>query len=308
MAEPLLTVAERIRSDDGNYYRVIQELGNGGNSIVYLVIALTGQTRGVLFAMKVFVKIQDGTRLARFFQEISVLQQCSHPAIMQVYAKGIIAKIDEEGRSVTYPFLIADYLPQTLRSLMLSGQFSMAHKLTFCLQMLSGLVYLSSINPQIVHRDIKPENIFVRGKSFLLGDFGLIKTLSSVAEDDVDFLMDSVGPRLPRFYRTPDLVDYCRNKRELTVKSDIYQLGLVFAEVFTNENPLKLCKNILDPVELEIMGEIKSDQGVSIGALVQRMLTESVEARPNAEELFDPWDGVFRTVINSCHGLEGRVF
>jgi serine/threonine-protein kinase len=310
MTEQLLTLSETVSSETNIYYRVLQELGNGGNSMVYLVEATSGEFRGVLFAMKVFTKIGDQTRLARFLQEVKVLKQHTHPAIMRVYDTGIVAKATA-GTAQTYPFLIADYLPQTLRGVMLSGSFPMASKLAFCLQMLSGLSYLSSINPQIVHRDIKPENIFVKGKSFILGDFGLIKSLNPEGPDpaeDASFLMDSVGPRLPRFYRTPDLVDYCRGVCAITTKSDVYQLGLVFAEVFTGTNPLACAKNILDPIARNPLGRVAGSQEISIKTLIDNMLDPDSARRPHATDLFDGWEGVFRSIVADSHSLEGKVF
>jgi serine/threonine protein kinase len=314
MDDQLVTLSQTISSHSQTYYKVIQELGNGGNSAVYLVEATSGAHRGVLFAMKIFTRIGDPTRLARFLQEVKVLQQHTHPAIMRVYDTGIVAK-EKSGLAETYPFLIADYLPFTLRNVMSSGDFPIAFKLAFCLQMLSGLAYLSGLDQPIVHRDIKPENIFVKGRSFILGDFGLIKALPrdvvESAEEtapDSEFIKDSIGPRLPRFYRTPDLVDYCRGVSPLTTKSDVYQLGLVFAEVFSGENPLKEAKKILDPVELRPLGRIGGSQEVSISHLIEKMLDPDVSRRPPAANLFDGWEGVFRSVVNSSHALEGKVF
>ncbi|WP_269532348.1 protein kinase [Chitinimonas sp. BJYL2] len=306
--DDLITISQTIKSANSVYYRVIQALGNGGNSLVFLVEATSGEHRGVLFAMKVFTKIGDEARKSRFLQEVAVLQQFTHPAIMRVYDTGIVAK-EHGGQAVAFPFLIADYLPQTLRDVMLSGSFPMAFRLAFCLQMLSGLSYLASRKPQIVHRDIKPENIFVKGRSFVLGDFGLIKSLSDDGDkEDPGFLIDSVGPRLPRFYRTPDLVDYCRGKETISTKSDVFQLGLVFAEVFTGVVPLKKCEKILDPVELEPLGAIAGSQEVSIRAQIERMLEPDVTRRYPAADLFDSWEGIFRAVVTAAHGLEGRVF
>lgn len=306
--DELITISQTIRSSNGIYYKAIQELGSGGNSLVFLVEATSGEHRGVLFAMKVFTRIGDEARKNRFLQEVSVLQEFTHPAIMRVYDTGIVAK-ESEGVAVAYPFLIADYLPQTLRGIMLSGAFPMAFKLAFCLQMLSGLSYLDSRNPKIVHRDIKPENIFVKGRSFILGDFGLIKSLvADDNEEDPEFLIDSVGPRLPRFYRTPDLVNYCRGKAAISTKSDVFQLGLVFAEVFTGVNPLQPAVKILDEVCLDKLEGIAGSQEVSISTQIEKMLEMDVDRRQPAADLFDAWEGIFRSVVAASHALEGRVF
>ena len=56
-------------------------------------------------------------------------------------------------------------------------------------------------------------------------------------EKDRKSIIQSKEPGLPFFYRTPDLVDYINGKSDLTTKSDVYQLGLVAAELFTGRNP-----------------------------------------------------------------------
>lgn len=305
---PQLEFLARIPSDTGNYYRVLQELGRGGNSQVYLVECIDGDFQGVLFALKLFIQLGNKTRLGRFHREVDFLINCDHPSIMKVYDRGVYIQ-SVAGENYTFPFVIADYLPQTLYSAMRSG-LGMVEKSAFTLQLLSGLSFLSAGERQIVHRDIKPENIFVRGKACLLGDFGLMKILGEEdgEENDREFVIESTGPRLPRFYRTPDLVDYCREKGELTVKSDVFQLGLVFAEMFSGVSPLRPCKKILDDVELNEIQSISGSQGALIKALIERMLLFSVDERPFARDLMDSWEGPFLDIVNLSHQLQGRIF
>jgi len=270
---------------------------------------MTGELQGLLFALKLFVRVADSTRLGRFVREVEFLKKCEHPAIMRVYDDG---EIVETGHTeVKYPFVIADYLPRTLFDA-LRGGLTMMEKVSFVLQLLSATAYLDRQNPEIVHRDVKPENIFVRGRACILGDFGLMKLLSNEAgEDDSEdkkYVIASTGPRLPRYYRTPDLVDYCRGKAQITPKSDIFQLGLVFTEMFTGRNPLKEAKEILDKVELDPVGEIPGAQSSGIKAHLRQMLEFSPELRPTAQDLFDPWEGIFRETATIARSLEGRVF
>ena len=353
-AFPQLEAFRRIRSGAGATYRVIQPLGQGGNSHVYLVEAMTAPFQGLLFALKLFVKVSDATRLKRFSREVEFFKKCQHPAIMRVYDLG---EIDEAGTK--FPFVIADYLPRTLYDAMRSG-LTMMEKTSFVLQLLSAAAYMEKEEPQIVHRDIKPENIFVRGKGCILGDFGLMKILEKPSkppeaanqkvgvaapksttailkvddesksaasadsiknqivievaavsveeEEDREHVITSTGPRLPRFYRTPDLVDYCRKKGELTTKSDVFQLGLVFTELFSGKNPLKAAKHIYDPIELDPMGEIPGSQASAIKAHLKQMLELNPANRPAASELFDPWEGIFKESAQISLQLEGRVF
>lgn len=74
----------------------------------------------------------------------------------------------------------------------------------------------------------------------MLGDFGLLKRGKEIDDDSSENIFKrSVGPGMPFCYRTPDQVSYARNEAELTVASDIFQLGLVAAELFTGRNPEK---------------------------------------------------------------------
>ncbi len=163
------------------------------------------------------------------------------------------------------PFMIMEYLPKTLAKVMRSGP-SILEKVTYAFQLMSALDYLHAHKPSIIHRDIKPANIFIKGGSCVLGDFGLMKLVNEDEEEDKEFLKESIGAGMPFYYRTPDLVDYLNNVASITTKSDIFQLGLVLAQLFTGWNPAKAAKNFTDPVELEPLSTIRSRLGVTRSA------------------------------------------
>ena len=217
-----LSIGQSIRSTSGFYYRTVQWLGSGGNSIVYLVHATSGEYRGVLFALKVFARLSEPTRLERFRQEAAFLRRCTHPSIMRIYDDGIYS-ITEGTEKKEYPFVIVDYLPSTLFNL-IRGSTNIAERVTYILQLLSALSYLERHAPPVLHRDIKPKNIFTKGNSCVLGDFGLMKFLGEKDETDHELYLKSTGTGMPFFYRTPDLISYAKDKTPLSTKSDIFQL------------------------------------------------------------------------------------
>lgn len=298
----------RFFSRSGFHYRVLDRLGDGGNSAVFLAIDTSSEKRGVTFAAKCFANLEDEERLEQFYAEIEVLRNLNHPAMMKIFDSGTIKIPSEEEKVAKFPFVIAEYLPRTLRSAIRANDLSLPEKLSFTLQLLSALQYLSSRQPQIVHRDIKPENVFVKGRSCILGDFGLMKLLTQLGDEDREFFKASAGPGMPRFYRTPDLVAYARNEADLTTKSDVFQLGLVLAELFTGFNPLKRSKDRLDPVELEELRQIPGEMGERIADLLREMLVIDPATRKSAMEIFDSWDGVFQEVVGRSLSLEGRLF
>jgi serine/threonine protein kinase len=230
---------------------------------------------------------------------------CEHPAIMRVFDTGVFT--DENGE---FPFVITEYLPATLATKTREGSVTTVEKLSYTLQLLSALVYLDNLQPPVVHRDIKPQNIFLKGPSCVLGDFGLMKILDGEHEADREIFKESVLPGMPYYYRTPDLIAYANQETGISTKSDVFQLGLVLAELFTGRNPALAPSDgdFLTPLELEEMQWIPGRLGGRIKSLIRRMLVYDPSAREDAAHLMDPWRGAFQEAIGLSHDLEGRAF
>lgn len=295
---PLLDFLQSVRSDAGHWYQVLQTLGKGRNATTFLVMA-TGNddlNRGMLFALKLFHRLDIPEKAVELIEETRFLRDCHHPAIMQVVDQGAFRN--------EHPFLVAEYLPTTLRDA-ISRQPPILEKLCYTIQLLSALVYLDQREGQVVHRDIKPENIFLKGRSCVLGDFGLMLRLTDGAD------ASTREPHIPKNYRTPDLVELERDAVRLTTKSDIFQLGLVIAELFTGQNPLKESADKLAPIELE---ELIVNQQLPVAIresaprLIAKMLRMNPADRPTAAELIDEWRGVFQSAAKLMYALEGKVF
>ena len=288
-----------IQAASGKWYKAVELLGTGGNAATVLAYCGSKPTKGLLFAVKVFRRLSKPERRDAFLREAEILRGCDHPAIMKVY---------DEGVYYGNPFIVLEYLPKTLGEVMRSGA-SILEKVAYAFQLISALDYLDTQVPQLVHRDLKPPNIFIKGGSCVIGDFGLIKVLDEEdQEEDKAILKESIGVGMPFHYRTPDLVDYFNNVAPITTKSDIFQLGLVLAQLFTGWNPVKETMNFSDPVQLEPLGNIKSPMGGGIATLINRMLTYSPSERPSAGSLLDSWEGLFHSTVEAAHGLEDRAF
>jgi serine/threonine protein kinase len=216
---------------------------------------------------------------------MAFLKKASHPAIMPVIDDGLYL-----GR---YPFFVAEYYPQTLSDVMkASHKLPVVKQIAFALQLMAALTYLETHSPQIVHRDIKPKNIFIKANSCVLGDFGLLKTVEGTPDDRQRF-KESVGFGMPRGYRTPDLVSYLKGGAPPTTKSDVFQLGLVLAELFTGRNPLAPCKNYEDDVALESIASRKNEPAAEISNLIHSMLALEPSARASASTLVESWESLF---------------
>lgn len=302
-----LDVGQSIHSESDVWYKNIQTLGHGGNAITFLALATSGEATGVLFAIKVFRKLSQPARRAAFLEEVRFLESVNHPSIMRVYDAGIFERKSSQG-SFEYPFVAAEYLPKTLAVVIRENTASLAEKVSYALQLLSALDYLASRPRPVIHRDIKPQNIFVKGGSCVLGDFGLMKFLDGDDSIDRNILKESELPGMPFYYRTPDLIRYARGESGITTKSDVFQLGLVLAELFTGWNPARRPNDILNDLELDQISHIGGSLGGSIAAQLKRMLELNEDNRVSARELMSGWQGILSDIVEKSHELEGRVF
>lgn len=298
---------QSIQSERKIWYRNIQFLGMGGNAITYLVLCTSEFYKGIPFALKVFRVISREERKVKFLAEREFLETgCNHPSIMRVFDSGVFRNAQGE----EFPFVVTEYLPLTLREVIRSQRVTIVEKTSYVLQLLSALSYLDTLPVPVVHRDIKPENIFLKGQSCVLGDFGLMKLLDGKDEVDREIFKESVTPGMPFYYRTPDLITYAKKESGITTKSDVFQLGLVSAELFTGRNPAIAPNNndLLSPLVLEEIKWIQGALGSEIARTIYRMLEVNPNERETAGQIYDTWQGLFENAVSRAIELEGRAF
>ncbi len=300
--ELVLDFKQGIQAASGHWYNNLQWLGRGGNAVTWLMLAGSGPLKGTPFAVKIFRRVSKPERRESFINEMKFLRECDHPGIMRTFDEGVYRE--------DHPFVVAEYLPQTVGKTIRAGTTSMVEKLSFMMQLLSTLEYLAGLPTPVIHRDIKPQNVFVKGGACVLGDFGLMKRLDEIDDDSPENIFKrSAGPGMPFYYRTPDQVAYARNETELTVASDVFQLGLVAAELFTGRNPEKRAAHddFLSDVVLEQLRFVPGSSGGIIAGLIRDMLEINPANRPLAGLLLEQWRGVFFNVALQQSAIEGRV-
>lgn len=287
-----LNVGQSVRARFGDFYRIAQPIGDGKNASVYLTLQTSGGNAGNFCALKVLQDAYNEVNLRRFETEIATLTRLKHPSIMHIVDSGEYRVADR-----TYPFYLCDYYQDTLAAGLRRG-LTLPMKLAFAMQMVSGLIYLESQN--IVHCDIKPDNVFIRGFDCALADFGLVRLPSAVGDANL-------GPSLHR-YRSPDIAQHNAGGATLTSKSDVFQLGLVFAEMFTGRNICHHAENGSDPVVLDPLPAIHGSIGVGIANVINEMIQMDAAIRPTARDLRDRWQGLLFSVIEHRWIQENRIF
>jgi serine/threonine protein kinase len=195
-------------------YRIIALLGKGGMGEVYRADDLTlGQTVAVKFLPDEAAR--DEGLLERFRNEVRIARRVSHPNVCRVYDVGEV-----DGQTFfTMEYVDGEDLASLLRRI---GRLPSDKAVEIARQLCAGLA--SAHAKGVLHRDLKPANIMLDGRGqVVITDFGL----AGIADDIRGAEVRSGTPA----YMSPEQIA----GTEVTMRSDIYALGLVLYEVFTGK-------------------------------------------------------------------------
>jgi len=279
-------------------------LGRGGNGTAFLVTCSSGQCYGMQFVLKVFHRISDASRRQAFLAEIKHLQTLNHPAITRIFDEGLFRLPS----GAEYPFAVIEYVPVTVRELLIADQIDRLRAIRIGLNCLSALECLHTLNPPLVHRDLKPENILISDIGAKLADFGLVKVLDDLEsiDDDEDAIQATQWPGMPFRYRTPELVRRTIGDAvQITTASDIYQFGTVFYEMLTGFNPQKQPNGISDDIVISLR-DIRGSEGMYLGRLIQTMLADDPATRPTASDCLGKLNRIHQEYCRSLFDVTGE--
>ena len=199
-------------------YRIVSRLGKGGMGEVFRADDLV---LGQSVALKFLPEAARGNEnlLARFYEEVRITRQISHPNVCRVY---------DIGEAAGQPFLSMEYIDgEDLSSLLRRiGRLPADKAVEFARKMCAGLAAAHAHG--VLHRDLKPANIMIDGRGQVrITDFGL----ATAAEQ----LQGPEARHGTPAYMAPEQLA----GREVTAQSDIYALGLVLYEMFTGKAPFQ---------------------------------------------------------------------
>ncbi|HEX8921978.1 MAG TPA: bifunctional serine/threonine-protein kinase/formylglycine-generating enzyme family protein, partial [Pyrinomonadaceae bacterium] len=284
---PAIEAAAPLMSDIGGklaagqtigYYRVIEQIGEGGMGEVYLAQdARLGRKVALKLLPSYFTK--DEGRLRRFRQEACTASALNHPNIITVYEIG-----ETEGRHFIAVELIEGV---TLRQRSRSGRIKVAEVLDIAVQAASALTAAHTAG--IVHRDIKPENIMLRTDGYVkVLDFGLAKpTERRVMPSDADAdtqMMIRTNPGMVMgtiSYMSPEQA----RGLEVDARTDIWSLGCVVYEMVTGCLPFEggttseIAAAILGEDEPAPLARYSRDVPAELERIVSKALCKDREER-----------------------------
>jgi serine/threonine-protein kinase len=193
-------------------YRIIGLLGRGGMGEVYRADDLKlGQPVALKFLPKALA--DDPVRRERFYAEVRIARQVSHPNICRVYDIGEL-----DGRHfLTIEYVDGEDLASLLKRI---GRLPGDKAIDVARQLCAGLV--AAHDKGVLHRDLKPANVMIDGRGRVrITDFGLAVAAGEEAPSG-----DASGTPA---YMAPEQFA----GKGSSVRSDIYALGLVLYELYT---------------------------------------------------------------------------
>ena len=291
---------------DGRF-RVLQKIGEGGMSFVYLATDVASAER---YAVKVLSASlsHDANAMARLRREAGFGMRLEHPNVCHIVHLG---DTNDGLVYVVMPFIEGEVLADRTNRF---GHLPLADVVGLVRDIAAGLGAAHAL--QIVHRDLKPENVIVRtrpdgGLEAVVMDFGLAKERMAGAELQK---LTATGIILgtPEFMSPEQL-----RGKPLDARSDIYALALVAYEMLTGSLPfdgrtqqeMMIARLRDDPVPLRA---IRPD--LNLPEAVERVLARALQRNPDdrfatALELADALTAAATTNDSPpSDGLLGKLF
>ncbi|CAA7392946.1 unnamed protein product [Spirodela intermedia] len=275
------------------------QVGQGGYGRVYKGVLADGTSVAVKRAQKDSLQ---GSK--EFFTEIEFLSRLHHRNLVSM-----VGFCDEEDEQM----LVYEFMPNgTLRD-HLSGKlerplnFSM--RLHIALGSARGIMYLhTEANPPVFHRDIKASNILLDSKfTARVADFGLSRLAPAPDTEESEKGHISTVVKGTPGYLDPEYI----LTHQLTDRSDVYSLGVVFLELLTGMRPVIHGKNITREVATSCeagliasvvdkkMGPYPVDSVDKFAALALRCCSTRTADRPSISEVVKELEDLWQTTVES---------
>ena len=249
-------------------FLIDRELGSGAMGTVYRGVY---SESGIYVAIKLMAPALGTTNsnaAHRFEREAAILKNLRHPNIVRLFGIGkthgtrYYAMEYIEGESLDK--VMARRERMTWEEIIELGQ-----------QLCSALQHAHEKG--VIHRDLKPSNLMVlRDGTLKLTDFGIAKDMESTALTSANCTVGTAS------YMSPE---QCRGERDLSNKSDLYSLGIVFYELVTGRKPFN-ADNAMEMFMQHVSGTFERpsrlvpDLPIWFDNLICQMLEKKPEHRP----------------------------
>jgi serine/threonine-protein kinase len=253
-------------------FNLVEPVGTGGMGVVYRAIY---RKNGRVTAVKLLAThLSENAKLvARFEQEMRILERLDHPNITKYYGGGKI----KGQHFYAMKFMEGGTLAHLLER---RGPLPWEQVVDFGIQICDALDYAHSNG--IIHRDLKPANLFLGEddglghEQLVLGDFGIARDLDG---ESITATGSTVGTYA---YMAPEQINL---KQAISSKTDLYALGCVMFEMLTGRTPF------ISEAPGDLMLQHLNEEPPSVRALafdcpvwlediIQQLLAKNAQDRP----------------------------
>lgn len=233
----------------GGKYKILNLIGKGGMSIVYLAV---NEKANKQWAIKEIQK-KNFTIPDMNQKEIEMMKRLKHPGLPSLVdvieeKESLLIVMDYiEGRSLDD--LLEEYGPQSEKTVV-----------EWAKQLCDMLEYLHSREPPVIYRDMKPANVILKPDGHVaLIDFGTaLECYPDKRKDTVS--LGTKGYAAPEQYESNGQSD---------ARTDIYCLGVMLFQLLTGKSPYDLC----------LVRALEPNLSAGLEAVIDRCTRERKEER-----------------------------
>ncbi|MCS6976034.1 MAG: serine/threonine protein kinase [Gemmatales bacterium] len=267
-------------------YRVLEQLGSGGTSTVFLC-EHTLLRRHVAIKILPVIRAQSETALARFYREARAAAALNHPNIVRAF------DVDQEGdiHYIVMEFVDGASLHDIVRQ---HGPMDVTRACHYIRQAACGLQHIHE--NRLIHRDIKPGNLLLdRQGTIKILDLGLARFFADAAGDSLTTRFDNQSMMGTADYIAPE---QAMDLHSADIRADIYSLGASFYFLLAGRPPFdgKTITQKLIQHQTQLpkpIAEVRPEVPAGLSDLIDRMMQKNPADRfqtpAEVAEALEPW-------------------
>jgi serine/threonine protein kinase len=255
----------------------------GEGAMGHVELARDNDIRRTVAVKRLHAEVQSQESLLRFADEVRIVGQLEHPAIVPVYDVGR----DDAGRVfLVMKHISGETMEQIIEKLrgkdpVYAAQYSVEHRVRIFLGVLDAIRYAHARG--VIHRDLKPANIMIgRYGEVTVLDWGLAKTIQKDAAPETEprkhapVATETHDRRTEQtqigslagtpLYMSPEQA--AGRNGDLDERSDIFSLAVIFLEWLSLEHPLSDKTTVT-----EVLAAIISDKEYVKAALTRAVMS-----------------------------------
>jgi serine/threonine protein kinase len=252
-----------------NHYRLLERIGGGGFSDVWLAHDLRSRVDVIL---KVYASSQelDEEGVKMFRKEFSLVCNLNHTNILKPFTFDIF-----QGS----PYIVLPYCKRGSAS-QLIGKISEEELWEFTAQVAAGLAYLHQHS--IIHQDIKPANVLINSDNqYLITDFGISTGLRNTMRRSKSADDDTSGAGTTAYMSCECMGPQPTN----VIARDIWAFGATLFELATGDVPYGEYGGLTQRSMGGKMPKITASLSADMKSLILKCLAMNPWDRPGADEI-----------------------